>query len=307
MLQKFTTEGISPSRRLQYWNEIADEVFSGTFVNASAPQFTGKMWHWSLGELNMIRTISQTASVGRPGIDRDEEYLILHLQCRGSSVHRQAGMESRLEHGDFALASSQLPYSFDLSSHEMLVVEFPRNPLEQRLPRIDDYLSRRICGASPSGRIFLDFMLSLWRQGELLAQGSDWDPGLGSVFYDLAAQAIRGVESRPAMRSGPALLRRAQALVEARLAEPALRTADIAAELGLSIRTVQHLFAAIGTTPMAYILDHRLERAANRLIADPGITVTEVAFDHGFSDAGYFTRCFRQKFGVPPRSWRMGQ
>jgi len=305
-IQKFSTAGIAPNRRLRYWNEIADEVFCGTYVNADGPLFVGEMLHWSLGDLNMIRTSSQRAAVGRRGIDRTEEHLILHLQCRGTSLFRQDGFKAELEPGDFSLGLSHRPYSFDLSAHEMLVVEFPRRPLAERLPALDDHLSRRIRGASPGGRVFLDFMLSMWRQcGRYPSQGG-WDAGMNAVFYDLAAMAIRGAEDPPEIRREPALRRRALALVDSRLCDPALGTASIATELGLSVRTVQNLFAAMGTTPTAHILDRRLERAAERLMADPDMTVTEAAFDHGFSDAGYFTRCFRQKFGVPPRVWRMG-
>jgi len=307
VIQKFTTAGIAPDKRLRYWNTIADGVFSGTYVNAENGRFAGEMFHWGIGKLNMIRTNSQSSAVGRPGVDWHEEHLILHLQCRGTALYRQAGIEDRLEPGDFAIGSSHLPYSFDLSAHEMLVVEFPRQPLADRLPGLDDHISQRIRGSSPGGRMFLDFMLSLWRQGGQQPQDPAWGDSVNGVFYDLAALAIRGAESGTATPYGQDLRRRALTMVESRLSDPGLRTTSLAQDLGLSVRTLQNLFAAMGTTPMGYIVDRRLERAAERLMADPTLTITQAAFDHGFSDAGYFTRCFRQKFGAPPRGWRRGK
>lgn len=307
LMHKFSTAGVSPNERLRYWNVIADEVFCGTYVNADTPRFAGEMWHWSMGDLNMIRTTSQQSAVGRRALDKSEEHLILHLQCRGTSLYRQGGYEDRLEPGDFSLGSSHQPYSFDLSAHELLVVEFPRKPLADRLSGLDDLMAKRICCASPGGRIFHDFMLSLWRQGAMLLQEESWDLTMNEVFYDLAAAAIRGSERTQDARYGNAMRRRAVALIESRLGDPELRTATIAQELGLSVRSVQNLFAAMNTTPMGYVLDRRLVRAAERLMADPGCSVTEIAFDHGFSDAGYFTRCFRRKYGASPRGWRLGQ
>ncbi|HTN14778.1 MAG TPA: helix-turn-helix domain-containing protein [Sphingomonadaceae bacterium] len=306
LLQKFTTAGVAPGEKLRYWNVVADEVFTGTYVNADEPRFTGEMWHWGMGELNMIRTTSQRAAVGRRGIDRAEEHLIVHLQCRGTSRYRQGDYDAALEPGDFSIGSSHRPYSFDLSQHEMLVIEFPKAPLAERVRGLDDIVAGRICGASAAGRIFHDFLLSLWRQGGRLLQEDSWEPGMNSAFYDLAAAAIRGSDGGVG-RHGHSLLRRATAFIEAELANPELRTTAIARELDLSVRSVQNLFANIGTTPMGFVLERRLNRAAERLMADPGASVTEIAFDHGFTDAGYFTRCFRQKHGASPRNWRLGQ
>jgi AraC-like DNA-binding protein len=64
------------------------------------------------------------------------------------------------------------------------------------------------------------------------------------------------------------------------------------------------MFAAMGKTPSGYIVERRLQRAADRLNAAPATSITELAFELGFNDSAYFARCFRQKFGVAPRDWR---
>jgi AraC-like DNA-binding protein len=136
----------------------------------------------------------------------------------------------------------------------------------------------------------------------------EWAAGINRVFYDLAAMAIRdALREDPAGTAGQPLRRQALAVVDAALSDPELRTASIASALGTSVRTVQNLFASMGTTPSAAILERRLERAADRLMAEPGATITDVAFAHGFNDSAYFTRCFRQKFGLSPSEWRQGR
>ena len=73
------------------------------------------------------------------------------------------------------------------------------------------------------------------------------------------------------------------------------------------MRTVQSIFAGMGTTPSAYILSRRLDRAAERLIADPSLSITVVAFELGFNDCSYFARCFRQRYGMAPTTYRARQ
>lgn len=306
-LLKFHTQDVAPQDRARYWNEIADRVFTGTFVNVPGDDFSGRMLSWRVGELDMIRTDSTHSGVGRTPIAQDDERLILHLQCRGTSQHMQKQAECALEPGDFVLASPHIPYSIKLTGHEMLVVEFPRAPLAERFPGVDDALLQRMCGASPGGRVFHDFLLSLWQQGERAAEDPEWEVGVNAVFYDLAAMAMRGAQ-RPNAEVGEADLRRkVLAMVSSSLEDPALRTASIADACNISVRTVQNVFAAMGTTPTAYILEQRLRRAADRLVGRPDASITEIAFELGFNDSAYFTRCFRQQFGAAPRDWRLGR
>lgn len=305
-IAKFATAGVAPAERLRYWNSIADEVFCGTFVNAESQLFEGEMWSWRLGELDMIRTRSVSATVGRRPIDTAEERVIMHMQWRGTGRHSQQGQETLLEPGDFVIGSPHSPYRFDLAPHEMMVVEFPKQALAERIPDLDDTLAQRLSGASPAARVFNDFLLSLWRQAESSPRDPEWGAGVSGVFYDLAALAIWDARQAGSEDQERELRQRALAVVDAELSDPGLRTGSLARALGTSVRSVQNLFAAIGTTPSAAILERRLERAAERLVSDPQATITQVAFDHGFNDSAYFTRCFRQKFGVSPRDWRMG-
>ena len=57
-----------------------------------------------------------------------------------------------------------------------------------------------------------------------------------------------------------------------------------------------------GLTPMIYIRILRLEKA-KKLIKKGGIAISDVAAACAFSDAGYFTRCFKKHFGVTPQEY----
>lgn len=56
-------------------------------------------------------------------------------------------------------------------------------------------------------------------------------------------------------------------------------------------------------TPNGYVTELRMRRAAERLLQTDR-TVTEIAYEAGFSGASYFTEQFRRYYGVTPSSYR---
>ena len=87
--------------------------------------------------------------------------------------------------------------------------------------------------------------------------------------------------------------------METHLEEP-LSIAEIARRAGLGQRALERLFARIlGTRPLAYYLDLRLQ-AARRLLLQGRQGVAEIAVACGFSSAATFARAFRRRFGTSP-------
>ena len=66
------------------------------------------------------------------------------------------------------------------------------------------------------------------------------------------------------------------------------------------------LTALTGRSGNQFIRHIRLVNACV-LLRDPEPTIAAVANNCGFSDPVYFTRAFRQEFGVTPSEWRAGQ
>jgi len=305
VIEHLATSGVGPGDQLRFWNRVASETFSGLAVDAAAESFPAEMWRWSLGALTMIRPRSPAAVVHSRAAARSarSDMVMLHLQHRGRSLHSQFGHSNELHSGDLAVCASDADYRIDLSeANDMLVVEMPRALLQLRTPDLDAKLARRIPGAAPGARLLHDFVLSLWQQGVPGTADPDWQNGIVDVFLDLLGLALRGPNEagRPGIRPDQRLL----ALVEAQLGNPDLRTATLADALKVSTRSIQNMFAAMGATPSGYILERRLDRAADRLTADANVSITAIAFDLGFNDSAYFARCFRQRFGTSPRLYR---
>jgi AraC-like DNA-binding protein len=117
----------------------------------------------------------------------------------------------------------------------------------------------------------------------------------------LAVEVLRAAQwTQPrAVRSADPRIRLAVDLIHSRFAEP-LAIDDIAAAAQMSRFHFSRRFLAVtGKSPYRYLLDVRLKRAAE-LLRRGRLSVTEVAFETGFSDLGRFGRMFRQRFGCTP-------
>lgn len=90
--------------------------------------------------------------------------------------------------------------------------------------------------------------------------------------------------------------------VEERISEP-LEIADLARAAGMSRYHFSRSFRAeLGVSPYQWLLQKRVEHAAE-LLRRRRVSVTEAAFEVGFSDLSRFARAFRDQFGCPPSAF----
>lgn len=101
----------------------------------------------------------------------------------------------------------------------------------------------------------------------------------------------------------PGALRRVRDYIDGRLSD----TISLDALAGVAELSRCHFARAfkqsVGTSPHAYVMQRRLERA-ERLLAETDLSLCQVALDSGFSDQSHFSSCFRKSFGASPRSFR---
>jgi AraC-like DNA-binding protein len=90
--------------------------------------------------------------------------------------------------------------------------------------------------------------------------------------------------------------------VDERIAEP-LEIGDLARAAGMSRYHFSRSFRAeLGISPYQWLLQKRVEHAA-ALLRRRRVSVTEAAFEVGFSDLSRFARAFRDQFGCPPSAF----
>lgn len=78
----------------------------------------------------------------------------------------------------------------------------------------------------------------------------------------------------------------------------------LAAEANISKSEALRCFKrGIGTTPVKYLIDYRLERA-RELLCKTNDTVIRVAADVGIDNTSYFVRIFKKMYGMTPGAFR---
>ncbi|WP_328537353.1 helix-turn-helix domain-containing protein [Streptomyces sp. NBC_00344] len=82
------------------------------------------------------------------------------------------------------------------------------------------------------------------------------------------------------------------------------RVEELAAEEGVSARSLQRLFAAyVGVSPKWVILRYRIHEALERAESESAIDWAGLAAELGYSDQAHLTRDFTSTIGVPPTAY----
>lgn len=102
----------------------------------------------------------------------------------------------------------------------------------------------------------------------------------------------------------PRHLQRAIDYIHAHAAEP-LTVTDIAQAACVSIRALEEGFRRyLNTTPVVYLRDIRLDQARQQILALAAVgqltSISDVAYQFGFTHLGRFAAYFKQRFGVSP-------
>ncbi len=96
------------------------------------------------------------------------------------------------------------------------------------------------------------------------------------------------------------LIENAIKYVETHIARPDLSVEELSHELGMSrVHLYKKLLQITGKTPIEFIRIIRLKRAA-QLLREIQQNVSEVAYQVGFNNPKYFSKYFKDEFGVLP-------
>ena len=233
------------------------------------------------------------------------EHFFLLVQLEGSCGVEQRGRQSTISPGDCILVDSSLPSNFyfegRFSNH--LSVHLPRQLLLAERPN-DFEISRRLAAEDPMSTMLRALVAKMLQTSSSHKRSAE----LRQLFLQATRQAFAADASdallSPKDRAG-GRLEFARALVDRHLTDERLTPQWLAIRLGVSMRTLQEDFNALGTTLTCFIRDRRLRLARDRLVekqrgAADG-TIAEIAYSSGFNDISYFNRCFKKAFDCSPK------
>jgi AraC-like DNA-binding protein len=92
--------------------------------------------------------------------------------------------------------------------------------------------------------------------------------------------------------------------IEAHLDSPDFDVEKLCRHLAMSHSQVHRKLSALtGLSATHFIRYVRLVKA-KEMINSSGYSIAAIAMDCGFNDPAYFSRVFKQEFGVTPQGWR---
>jgi len=311
--QQLSTDVVPQAQRLAFW---ADMVCS-TYVQldcdtaAGASTIEGTIGAATLATLQLSQ-VTSTAQVVRRTPARiarsSEDFFLVSIQTRGVGRIEQDGRSARLAPGDFALYDSTRPYALHFDGpFQQFVLRLPGPTLRSALRDTQALTASTVSGQRGAGHLMISMIRSLVADIHTLAPES-----ASAVAESVTQILVAGLAGLPAAQRTPVSQRAAyhrqqiKACIRARLHEPGLSVAAIAAELRLAPSSLHRAWQGEGCTIAECIWAQRLD-AARRDLCNPAQrarSVSAIAFSWGFNDAAHFSRAFRARFGCAPRELR---
>lgn len=185
--------------------------------------------------------------------------------------------------------TKRLKNSFETSHIPIILLtalSTDENVLEGTESGADAYITKPF-----SPQLLMARILQLLNQREILRQK------FGKVPQEIRSAMLRNEQDS-------LFVKRLDSIVYSRLGEQDLSVGKVAGLLHLG-RTIfyKKVRGTTGYTPNEYIRVIRLRKAAE-LLKEGEKNVSEVAYAVGFDNPYYFSKCFKEQFGMPPSQYR---
>jgi AraC family transcriptional activator of tynA and feaB len=233
------------------------------------------------------------------------DYYYAVFQVARRSVLTQNDEVVQLAVGDVALFDAARPAACFANNAEWLGLQLPRQSLVSHLgfePKGGLYGR---CGTPPA-RLLYDLVRNACNAD--VSASSAADSYMQLAVYDLLGALFAPSDPWPVSRHADKLFARIRGVVKDGFADPDFGPGEVAAEAGISLRYLQKLFTARGSTCSEFIYSLRLDHAARllhrRTLLGTGQPLSEIAYACGFRDYTHFARKFRHRFGESPGARR---
>ena len=311
--QSLTTLEVQKPARLHRWNEFVSETFAIMHVQPrDLDEFSAKLTRIRIGELGLIWYTTSASSglvdVGRAGAwsSQHGDSFLFAVQEEGTVFGNYLGREIVSRPGDMVLLDTSRSWQITSDTPvSATAVKIPPSALLGLVPDPEQICGIRLSRDDPQTALASSLILRLKAavEADPLA---DWSGFENVLLATIGAALKRAPQIAPPSSELGKLRRQACTIVERNLDDPQLSSASIATSLGTNTRRIQRVFGEMGTTPRNYILERRLNAAAEllRRTGQHDLTITEIAYSVGFGDLSHFDRQFRRRWGMSPREFR---
>ena len=301
-----TTDIVPASRQYEAWRAAVRATHHAWDMPAASPgAFVGRVRSREVGTTELIACESDPCRGrrGRPELARTQAAqtgILFVLRGRERLCHPDG--DTHLQAGQFTLWDTTRPLGFEVTERlEKLTWLVPTDLVMPALRHRRDQVRRTFDSTVGCGAILLSHLRTLASLPGQLGPAEERVALAGAV--DLLSAALGGQLGGASVQA-ERLVSRAEAYMDAHLADPGLSLDAVADAIGVSRRTLDRAFADAGRSGARTLWERRLDRCRRDLLLERDTPVSQIAFRWGFNDAAHFSRAFRSAFGTSPSGYR---
>jgi ligand-binding sensor domain-containing protein/AraC-like DNA-binding protein len=144
----------------------------------------------------------------------------------------------------------------------------------------------------------------IFRRREKIAQEQEKEKMISEKLNFMSG--FVALEQFDTMGNEADFMKRFDEVITSHLSDEGFTVEQLAKELSMSHTSLgRYTLSAFGTSPVNYIRTKRLA-VASHLLLQGGLSVSDIAFRCGFSTPAYFSKCFKDAYGVTPSQYNGG-
>ncbi|WP_079213665.1 helix-turn-helix transcriptional regulator [Brucella pituitosa] len=269
-------------------------------VQGDLSKVRGLFWnHGSLALTTIYFPLIHTR-LSAPG-SRDSGVIILRAMSGPVQVE-QGQIRLDLAKGDAIFMPSDVPLSLSLPEGGRLDCAYlPSAAITQIKAEVSCLFWQ------PLPITYLPFQLLVTYAGYLLQQEYQTESDaeiMVNHFYELLPILAANLKGGSKQRVLTGRMGAIKARIDARIMDAGFSIMELAQSEGITARAIQKLFKRENTTFSRYLLERRLDTAKSAILHNDTSAIAKIAYGVGFDDPAYFSRAFRNYYGVSPSDLR---
>ncbi|MFP2201486.1 transcriptional regulator FeaR [Enterobacter ludwigii] len=294
----------SEEEQYQQWLEQINQVCGRFNARPLEGEFVGEL------ETSYARSLKlSTVTAGGVNLfrsrheinDSNDAWFYTVFQLEGSAEIEQDDRRAVLKTGDITLLDASRPCS--IAWHEksrQISLLVPRQIIEQQCRFQEVSCALTLSRTLPTVQLSHHLLMESMGNADLSDRESE--AALEAMICLLRPAFQQRDVAQPRKER---LFRNVLSLIDDHIQSESLRPEWIAAQSGMSVRSLYRMFADKGLVVAQYIKNRRLDLCAQVLrSASDDEKLAGIGYSWGFSDHSHFSTAFKQRFGVSPGEYR---
>ena len=295
---------VSEQEKYQHWLAQINAVCGSFAARPMTGEFFGELESTWTGNLKLSTVTARGVNLFRTRQEiknNNDAWFYTVFQLEGEAGLEQDDRQITLAAGDITLIDASRPCSiYWQEKSRQISLLLPRQILEQHFRFQEVSCAQKLSHALPTVQL-----------SHRLLQESMNNPALSERESEAALEAMVCL-LRPVLQQRESVQPRKErqfksvlSLIDDHIQAEHLRPEWIAAESGMSVRSLYRMFADKGLVVAQYIKNRRLDLCAQML---QGTSDEEklagIGYSWGFTDHSHFSTAFKQRFGISPGEYR---